>query len=479
MSALIITLLTTVIWYKIPWQSFMSEGFYYFSHTFFYDPRASYTIVESLLRYDTGARLLFDVLPLFFQDKIWLYFLLLFLVIIIINGLYHQFIWELTRDRVVSLMATVFFIANFSAAYDILATGSYQFFAQRIVLFPILFLSLIALAKKRFWLSAGLYLTAFILGQFSLYFLPLIIFYIAFDWIKNKKSFSFLFKTLPYLIGVGLLLYLDHQDYGAAFEMTFPPRDFWANIAYQFPWAMLPYPLLKVITKEPHVRQNLIRLFFPLFALTLLTIFYFFCKRLRHRFALAMMALFLLATLGLNAYVRPDNIFRIYGSGGSRYLYVPSLATAAFWAILLCAALPSKKPVGKFLLVLITSWWLISNTQVIWARINDSLAQHQAVKQMLVYFKNHSAEFDNKLVIIPNLVGYNGGDFIQKFYNPSAVFLPMAADWEKQITYTFPPEKLLVFTYDEESKRLQESSAPFHEMIKNKQAITEEIKQSF
>jgi len=359
-----------------------------------------------------------------------------------------------------------------------LARGDYQFFAQRIILFPLLFLSFIWLTKKHLWLSVSLYTVALILGQFSLYFLAVFPLYIFFQWLQSKQhSFLQLLQTLPYLVITALMFLIDNQTYNQNFEMVWNPESIVSNVVYQFPWAMIPYPLLIKITKQPWVRSDLVKLAWPLAGFTLLAIIYFFKRQLKYRYTLLIMVLFLIPSLGLNAYIRPTQVFRIHGEG-SRYLYVPAMAAAGFWAILFESVF-EKRWLAKTLVVLIAGWWVWSNTSLIWSKMAENQPQHETAKQILAYFKIHAPEFDNKLVVVPNLIGYHGGDFSQKFYNPSTTFLPMAAEWEKKITYTFPPEKLLVFTYDAATKTLIESGAPFRQMILDEQTITEEVKQSF
>lgn len=466
----VIVALTVLTWHKVYDQSFMGEGFQYFTRSFFHNPEG---IIASLLGYDTLARLLFDIFAQVFKDNLRLYMVFLLITVSLINVLYYFLVYALTEKKIVAFLAAVFFTVNYVTSYEMLALGNYQFFIQRVVGFIPVFVSFLLLVRffKKgnilfYRLSVGLFWLSVLLAQFNIYLLPMFIFYAFFFWqekTKNRQKFWPKFSlVIPFVLGTLILLFLDKM-FGAnlvyeksTFEFGSSVQTLIRNTIYQIPWAVL---LLRILRGKEEMA-----LATPVIILFLSVLFYLLRRKTTFRPVLLTVAFFIPTSLLLNSYTRGPQVSQIYE--GSRYLYVPAMASSIFLAIVLYFFFYQRKLVGKLLLLGFMGWWVFFNFRLIWTKMDEQQQAHLASKETLSFLKKESAYFaNNALVVLPGVIGYYGSDFCQKFYGQGKVrFAPIFADWEKE--NGFDLNRVVVFDFDYDEMVVINRTKEFQELIK-------------
>lgn len=432
-----------VSWYRVLGQSLMGEGFYYLFHGLGYESFWG-TFWEMLRSYEAGAKMLFDFFRVFFKDNIFLYQLFLLISVSIINVLFYVFAYVLTKRFLAAFVASMLFSINF-VGFEMFAIGNYQFFAQRtlafLFLFPSITLFILYLRGNRFiyyLISVFLYLIAFFLFHFTLFFTPFYICVVAMFGKKKKLLSILVFFIIPIII-------LRYGNDPVSKDINV--FSFIRQFGWQIPTAMMkhftiltvPETLLSYLGKAWNMAHGevALRLFYPV------AVLYLFTLRINKKlFSIAVWCLlFLLPTFFIGLYTRWDMTNNL--GSGSRYLYVPTIAFAIYWGIVLAT-------VRKKYLIVIMGIWALMQLSSINKGFGIEQEKHEAMEKSMRYVKQISSRFaSDSIVIVPRELGYYGSYFAQLFYGRErTAFIPRFSQTVEGLSRPFDTSKDYILEYD-------------------------------
>jgi len=208
-QAIFITAITIFVWHKLLGQTLFGEGYYYFDRgQDFITQTGKITEVRGP---DVFAKILFDILPPIFKDNIAYYLVFQLLTMIILNLTFFYTLASVTREKWLSFTATIIFSTSYIGLFEMLGTGNYQRFVQRIPNLILLFISFYFLVKylkkakpKDLILSYTIFALAIFLAHFSTFLLPLFLIYPLVLSLTLKNKIKSLFKNIvistPYLL---------------------------------------------------------------------------------------------------------------------------------------------------------------------------------------------------------------------------------------------------------------------------------------
>ena len=136
--AFIIFILTFIVWGVVLKQVPAGEGYTYFSPIYVFWPKGGYV---SVVAHDNSAKLIFDLAEPIFGTNLFLYMLL---EVSLLGGLFvafYFFVLYISKDGNLSFLATVFFLANYTGLFDMVAAGEYQRFSQRVPIIVFIFVA--------------------------------------------------------------------------------------------------------------------------------------------------------------------------------------------------------------------------------------------------------------------------------------------------------------------------------------------------
>lgn len=460
-AIIFVVVATIASWYRVLGQSLMGEGFYYLFHGLGYGSFWG-TFWDMLRSYEAGAKLLFDFFRVFFKDNIFLYQLFLLISVSIINVLFYVFSYVLTKRFLAAFIASILFSINF-VGFEMFAIGNYQFFAQRtlafLFLFPSITLFVVYLRANKFiyyLASVLLYLVAFFLFHFTLFFTPFYVCVAAMFGKKKKLLSSVVFFLIPLII-------LRYGNDPVSKDISV--FSFIRQFGWQIPTAMMkhftiltvPETVLSSLGKAwnlPHGEVAL-RLFYAVVLL------YAFTLRINKKlFSIAVWSLmFLLPTFFIGLYTRWDMTNNL--GSGSRYLYVPTIAFAIYWGIVLTRL---KK---KYLIVIMGIWTLMQ-----FLSINKGFAidqeKHEAMEKSMRYVKQISSRFESdSIVIVPRELGYYGSYFAQLFYGRErTTFIPRFSQTVEGLPRQFDPSKDYILEYDRTRHGVVDRTHEYQSLLK-------------
>ena len=473
----IIALGTLLSWYRVLDQSLIGEGYYYLFHGLNYGSLTG-TLSGMLHSYEAGAKLLYDIFRTVFRDNIFLYQFFLLASVSVINILFYLFVFVLTEAWLVAFIASILFSVNF-VGFEMFAIGNYQFFAQRtlafLFLFPSVSLFILYLRKNQFVyyvMSVFLYFLAFFLFHFTLFFLPYFLCVIAM-FLKPKWNVQTILRGmligLPFVLISLVILRFGNDPVSRDVTVMSFLRDFGGQIPSvmmkHFSILTVPETVLSYVIhiwKVPH-GEAAVRLFYPvagLYAAALL----FLYRTNKKLFPVAMWSLvFLGPTFFVGLFTRWDMTANL--GSGSRYLYVPTVAFAVYWGVVLATV--GKKYLGLFGLVLVMGTWSVMQFSSLSKTFAVEEEKHIAMKISMQYVKELSTRLESDaIVIVPSPMGYYGGYFAQLFYGKEHTsFVPFFADWANELPRPFDPEKDVILDYDRVNQKVVDKTADYQAII--------------
>jgi len=473
--------LTILSWHKILFQSLMGEGFFYFSHG---AKEAGFP--DIILRYDTGARLAFDLFKVIFKDEIFYYQLLAFLTLVLLSMLFYFLVHELTKRKLLATLASLFFSINFLGLFEMFAAGSYQFFIQRAIYFLLLFPSFIFFVRYlnvrkeyNFIFSLLLYTTSLILSQFSIFFLLFFLTYAFALVIVEKKIYKrvLIHAFLTFIIAYGDILYGSGSLIKGQNFLMFLGEEKYVlgqQLLHQLTVLFVPHQIIQYLREVFQLTFSTMVSFlhFPTLIGSLLIIVYLFVREKTLRVPLVAAAIFIPIVLLLNSYTRgTDFIGRI--ESGSRYLFVPSIASSIIWAIFFYSLFSIRILFLKVFVVLLVVFYAYSNINVIWAEIDKDFYKHVANKNSFQYIKGLSPSFsEDSLIVVPTNLGFHGSEFSQIFYGKAnTTFVPFNSDWHKMLERPFDPKKDFILEYDYKNEKVVDKTLEYEGIIKKKEEV--------
>lgn len=454
---LILLILSITVWRHIPSLQIQGEGFIYFT------PSISAFYTNLPLPFDLFAKVVFNILPLFFNGQVFLYMWFLFIWMILTDMAFYLMVRIITRKAFIAILATFIFILNYAGKYDMFSIGGYQYFVQRGAillpqLFSFLFLSLYfhrGFKRIYYYLSLLLYDFSIILGFFGTWFLPPFLlfpfFYLIFNFKTLKKFFwKIIWTPLPFLISN--LLIIRHSGFipeDSIFSYVFNNFLYVVKgILQQLAVVTPPFSeLLKRFHKESLQFEAILGLTFVLYCIAFMVI-YKISKNLRVLAATALVSLIVIFLF--NVYLNAANVLNTFGS--SRYFYFPFTMVAIFWGLFFYS-LASKRRSGLNFLLIFCFIWLLYNVYRIDENLKVDAWIHRANKETIDYVARISGKFkENSFVYLPANLGGWGQEFVSRFYGRAGTKFSMEVleplDLENLIEQKFDPVNVYVLHYD-------------------------------
>lgn len=502
-----ICILTFVVWHKTLDQTFLGEGYYYFDRNQdFINRQGQMTDIWQL---DIFARVLFDILPAIFQDNIRSYFIFQLITLAALNLVFYYTIYYFIKNRWIAIVAAIFFLSSYTGSFEMLGTGNYQRFVQRIPNLIPSFLSIILLGKffstkKGFYLAGSFFLFALslILSHFSTFLLPVLAIYpLVWALYNHKKVRTFLvsliisitFVALNYLLISGgfhtpevkLNTLFTPQTCNLAYSKCREPS---ANVIHlerivlQFSNIILPPFLIdKVATITNPFKNSVLALTLPI--VFFLVLAFFWIKKNSPLKTFYLTWLFSIpAILYLNLYVGKVNPeinmsgYRYYFVPsyytynlnfltpviGDRYYFIPAFLIAtvvslAIWLIFNRGKNPMQSSGDlryKAVIICLVALYFFYNTNIIWTHMSHLQPVSDDLKNYLNYVKSNSKGWtkDTTLVVHPPFIF--ASQYVRTFYGyPDTKFLPLKEGWEKELPGDTKID-LRIIDYDYQSKTI-------------------------
>ncbi len=467
-----------LVWHKVLSLSLTGEGYWYFVHPF--------EGGRQILRFDVGAEAIMSLLMPIFRDNIALYQAFLLVVWIIISVLFYFLVFEITNKRSIAFIASLFFGANFTTAYEMLAMGAYQNFLQRVLFVVFIFPSFIFFVKynktsklRYFLLSLPFFTLGVFLAHFNTFFLPFIILYgmglLIFTKNSRKKKIALLIHVALFvLIDLGIvylawLMSITSYVSGSFIQYLLNNTEFIINQSLrQLVYLTIPFHGFGGLLSsfEISIKESITNFYIPVLIIYILVFIYLFKIEVKYRIAIVTSLLFLPAIFALNLYMRSDNVQ--YLESGSRYLFVPSIGFALFWGIFFYSL--SKIKILKVFVYLVLACWVYLQISSVSNEISKDYYKHMAINKSLHYIKSITPQFkDDSIIIVPSVVGPWGSAFSQKFYGrKNTEFIPMwgvVVVWNDVAKRPFDPKKDKIVHYDYKKEKVVDKTSRYQEVI--------------
>lgn len=432
--------LSAYLWKLIPSIQLVGEGYSPFLiPTFSFDPSNFFRVIELL------QRIMFELLTPVFKGEIYLYMWIVYIVMLLTNIIFYILVKTITRNTLISFIATLIYSLSAIGKYDMLASGIYPYFSQRAIVLPFqlialtLFILYFKTGRIRYYLiSLLLYLFAVTMGMFGTWFIAPFLFYPIFHYIFNTKHtiinmIKTIWSLIPFPIGNILIIYQNGFTSSSGFASAPAFKDwlFSTNLFY-FIWHQLTivtlpplsYHNIIILVSNLTERLNLevepIGIVGPVVTVVYLLTLYFISIRQPKLKAIAFTAFFALILMLLLNYKHPDAVLRTAES--SRYFYFPYTMLALFWGIFIYTVLPKNiLKVGAFLIIF-TSFWTISNLYAIEKMYERNKAPQIANKSALNKIeKMQSLQEPRTTLVVPFVLGTYAAEYIKRFYlHPSS-----------------------------------------------------------
>lgn len=462
---IIIAFACIIVWGKTIGQVFMGEGYVYFGTELNFTSNGK---ILGLERWDNFGRILFDILTPIFHDNISYYMIFQLLTIIILAIIFFYLVKYFTKNTWISLNSTLIFCTSYSGLFEMIATGNYQRFVQRIPnLIPQL-LAFLQLAKyfdtkklKHYINSLILFSISIFMGHFSTFLMPVFIIYPIIFSIAHKSRvkqvFTNILLSIPFVF---LNLFLISGD-------IFTPKGDFINfiktsgvigittqIILQISNMILPAGLIEKIASVSSSYQDTVLI------LTLPIIFIFFMgiylirKRQKKIFIIYTLSLFsLFVLLFLNLYlgkVNPTYNMRGYtyyflpntyssdpsltaSFKGDRYYMLPYFFISIIVATFIYSLFKNKKTYKLFSTIFLTGY-IFYNSGLVWKNIDRIQPVSEDLKKYLSFVKSVSSKLNNQSILVVPREFLWPSSMIKTIYGyPEMKFTPNDTDWKRQI----------------------------------------------
>ena len=466
-----ITFITIFVWYKI--LNIVPSDYAYFGPLDVADEKY-YSLKLITANASFFSQLIYFVLVPLFKDHITYYMLFQLMVMFLIYQVYYFMLIKITKDKGVSLIATIFFLANYVGSLTMFGTGNNQRFIQRIPNLPLIFISFYFLTKylesnktKHIIFSVVLYMVSVLLAHFSVLFLPILIIYPFIYLLINRHKYfllkstaiSSLFLTTSILLTRGDVF--TRPNYSPLLFIKETP-DVIQMILYQISSISFPQQLTVFLSKLPFFQipypylqtQNYVLIFVAFLSLIALIKVKTYSKILP-LYITFFLSLFLLSFMIIYAYGADPNPIKFFDE--DRIYFFHSIFIAFIWASWIKIFFGNNNKIFKIAGLLAVVIFLFHNTFYIWKTIDRYQYRSNMYKAFIDYIKNLSPSFNDKTVIVapPDLVRTTD-PFIRRFYNlDKAIFIALENGWGRLVTETKADKKnvfVLDYKYSYDSK---------------------------
>lgn len=500
----LITILTIVVWHKLLWQTPSGEGFYYF------DPGQDFFKGFNIGRFfelDTFARIIFDILPFLFKDNLSLYMGFQLFMMVILNLTLYYVINFFTKNKLIALSSTIFFAVSYIGQFEMLGSGNYQRFVQRIPnLIPAFwaFQQLGAyLETNKVWhyfFSIVLFCFSLIMAHFSSFLLPIFIFLPLLFFIEKKGggyTFKKLWIVIPYIVlNFFLVSRGTHTPYTnqISFAFSYGIVRLFENIIFQLVAITYPSYMLHLIKSAFNPFSNtLLLLVIPILLLYLIG-FFLVLKRNRKLITIYLISIIMLPfLLFYNLYLdKVDPLYNIKGFNyyflpstfpnstifqnavkGDRYYYLPMIFNSIIWSFILVSLFKKTKKEGenektKLVLITFVLVYIYYNTNLIWSNMNLIQFNSILTKNYLNYMKVISSSFGDKTVVVsPRPLLWPAPAVKALFTDKEIYFIDSGRDWRGEVMDKHPSSFYFI-DYDNKTWEIIDLSKKYRkEVISN------------
>ncbi len=477
----IILLIALFVWYPLTNFALTGLGFVYLTKSFQVE---HFVFPVSLADFYWFALLTGIVFSKVFTTHMSLYYWTELIFLLATFVLYYYLILSIFNKRLIAFVAAITFSVNYFGYGDIIGSGLYPWFQERIPLMLFLIPSFLFLHKhlisnknKFLIYSLVLFFLGIGISHWGILFLAPYIFYpICWSLFKNKKlEFKkSILTSSSYLLIAAFFVVIQNSTWPGAgptwgfmeyllnpFQHQYPEKIFrqlvyWSSYLPIFEIFKNGYPLYPAsplyyfINPEPSMRYaKYIAVIYPLAALII------YKKLPQFRALLFTLILSTLAMFYLNSYWGRYEIFN--QAGANRYLYLPTYLLIIFWALFFVAFLQNKKKRkgNKFYVfkILICFLFIMIYLLLNFWLINDSLKwKNESYKKVNLYWdyvvKQARNWEKNTLVILPfKYIDPQGTAFLNDYIN-KVYFITSEEDWKK-IATSSATSKVIRIEFDE------------------------------
>jgi hypothetical protein len=440
-----IAAVTVLMWFKVLGQTFLGEGYYYFASV------QDFTD-GSLWQYDNFARILFDILPPVFGANITYYLVLQLLFIVLLNITVYITLQTITRNKLLSFVATILFAASYIGMFEMYAIGNYQRFVQRIPNLLPLLASFIYLhkfldkhLKKHLALSVTLFALALFMGHFSTFLLPLFVIYPLAVAYYEKSSIRIPLALSTIFICVNaLIISTDHHtpDIGILEFITLDHK----IVEKMFAQLGNAASLLFIMSTFASRMALLGGIIFLVFVLGL----YFLKRSEKYKHLLPLYSTSLFSVFGiffLNLYSYGAGINPLHGFGQSRFYFLSTLPIAFMWTVLAILLLKKHKHLKKALFVIL-SLYVLYNYILVSRDIEGIQYKSTAMKQYVSYIQSISSQFTpDSIIVMPSSLLWPAPLITEFWGYPTMRFIDYYEGWEEK-TENLQRDNVFVIDYD-------------------------------
>lgn len=473
-SVLIIAI--SFAWHGVMNQTIEGEGYFYFSPTHsFILPNGNVTNLAKGI--DNFPKLSYFILENIFGGEMKPYMISLFLGILIVHISFYIFIKKITNNYLIAFLASLYFALNYSGNFQFYARGHFQWFTQRVPELVPVFISFYYYVQflkspkiKLFLIALSFFVLAILFNHYttlSLPFIPAIALSSALLLAKkNNPRVLILLSCLPFIV----INYLFFKNASLSLDVIHPNQSFLGSflqtedvvpkVSFQLVVITIPYPILDLIRSI--MKQSLQTIIFNLMILVygiyFLILIFLYKRRSDLLYFILGSFIALILTLFLNIYLNRVKVYNEIEQG--RYYYIPGIYVGIILATFLIETLKSikftkSKPIFILIILLICSYWIISNTQLVWKKIHDSQYVFTGGKLLLDKLSQEKNNYPkDAIVMLPNPLMPLGEDFLKKYYSgENTKFVFIDSKWQSKIPENFDKNKLFVFDYNEEYKK--------------------------
>ncbi len=445
-AILLITAITLVVWHKVVFQIPIGEGYYYFGlrQNIF----LSTLTLDNLKAFDFFAQLIFPFLIALFKDQIVYYMCFQLIVFLLVYYCYYFSLLVITKNKLLSISATVFFIASYVGSFTMVGTANYQRFIQRVpnlvpLLVSIVFFVLFLKSRKLkfFVYSYILFFLSLFLARFSIFLLPVFILYPIVDYFfsdHDQKHILNLALPLPFMATSYVFSFFSilKPSVGViTFALTHPQVI--EKTLYQLPSILVPYDLVIFIAKHTspplfYPYTHLLEVSLMVVGVILLISLIKFPKKHSTLFKLYLVSIFTLLSVSFfNMYSYDGNPSPLSNFGEDRIYFIPSIFASIIWAVLIWLCFNNNPRRYKVVSSVLITLYLFLNVNQIWPKMEQIQYVSTEMRNFINYVK--IMPDSQQALIAPSHLAWPGL-FVNRFYKGKDFIIDTGYDgWEERL----------------------------------------------
>lgn len=452
-QAMLIIIVSLLVWRPIFDQVPMGEGYYYFDRcqNKFVVPKDCPT---TIWQYDNLARISFQAMIPVFKDNVHYYMFAQVGMMLVLYITFYLVLSKVTKNPTLSFFTVLIFLTNYTGSFSMMAIGNYQRFVQRVPnLIPILisfyFLTKYFDTKKYSDLakSIALYSLGFYLAHHSIFMLPLFAAYIFLKTVTQKINLKSVLTNLGSIaVLVCLSVVLSSTDHfvpkqGIISFITTTPQII-EKTMLQIPNLLVPTEVVKLIAKNwpitpiPYPFSFVLELFaIPLFLVLIISLFSV-KNDTNAKLILKSVILALPVVCLLNLYSYGDGTpHPLRDFGEDRIYFIPSIYGSILLGYLVNSLYIYKKLLIKLVAITLVTTSVFYNSYLIKRDTKKLTPTSTKMEQFIKYIQRETSDRNNKIAIIGPSHLLWPMQFVTLFYNTNnnLSFALDSSNWSETI----------------------------------------------